>query len=262
MKGVFIILFLLILIMPSKGQNENIFAAAAGKSSQAEGVQFNNSSLPVIRFINASKLRRIPGVLRDLSIALNESMLNEQFLYEGKNITVYLYDVTCKSFEVSAVVRYFPGDTMYRLSLNSYNQQATDLALAATLIHEIMHCVLMNMYERALLREQRAIGNVRRFGPGENDPAHDLESDFFYLMNSGNDGQHELIARFFYSQMVSLLERFAEIHKRIFLNKKTASRMMWTGLQNTNAYNKLNEQDKRLIVATILAEKRLDDEIN
>ena len=61
-------------------------------------------------------------------------------------------------------------------------------------------------------------------------------------------------------KMVLLLERFAVIHKESFPNKKAAALMMWSGLQNTDAFKKLSAEYKRVIVATILEEKRLDNE--
>lgn len=248
-------------MVPSKAQNEIAFTVAPAESRQPGEVQFPNFSSNFIRFINASKLKRIPAVIRDLSVALNESTLQEEYLSERKGLTIYLNDFTSNSFEISAAVQHQRNDTIYHLKLNRFNQQATDMALAATLIHEIMHCVLMDIFERAVQGEQKAIEKVRAFGPGKRDSTYNLENDFFYLMNKGNAGNHELMSRFFYPQMVSLLERFAIIHKDAFyLNKKITGPMMWTGLQNTNAYKKLNDNDKRNIQSTILEEKGINYE--
>ena len=248
-------------MVPSKGQNEVVFTNAPAESRQTEEVQSSNFSSHSIHFINASNLKRIPAVIRDLSVALNESTLQEEYLSERKGLTIYLNDFTSSSFEISAAVQHRRNDTIYHLKLNRFNQQATDMALAATLIHEIMHCVLMDIYRRAIHRDQKAIDNVTGFGPGKKDSTYNLENDFFYLMNSGNDGQHELISRFFYPQMVSLLKRFAIIHKRTFLlNRKKAGLMMWTGLHNTNAFKKLKDEDKIMILTTILEEKGIENE--
>jgi hypothetical protein len=119
----------------------------------------------------------------------------------------------------------------------------------------------MDIYRRAVQHDLKAIDNIQGFGLRSIDSTHIFGNDFFYLMNSGNDGQHELIFRLFYPQMVSLLERFVVIHKQKFLNRKTAGRMMWTGLQNTNAFKKLKDEDKRIILTTIMEEKRIINEI-
>jgi hypothetical protein len=262
MKSAFNILFMSIILLPAGRQNKNVFPAQSANSGKTAVRHFSNATSHFIRIINASTLKRIPAVVRDLSVALTESMLPEQFLSEKKGLTIYLYDVTCPSFEISAAVQFPHNDTMYHVKLNRFNQQATDMALAATLIHEIMHCVLTDIYKRAHDQEQKAIDNVLSFGLERNDSTNINDNDFFRIMNSGNEGQHELMFRLFYPQMVLLLERFAVIHKESFPNKKAAALMMWSGLQNTDAFKKLSNEDKRVIVATILSEKRIDIETN
>jgi hypothetical protein len=258
MKAFFNILFLTFLLMPS-GRQKWAFPTRSVNSRQSEAMHISSDSSSVIRVINTSRLRRISAVIRDLSVAFNESTLQEKFLPKQKDIIIYLYDVTCTDYKISACVQYNPKDTMYRVKLNSFNQQATDMALAATLIHETMHCILLDIHKRARQKEPKAIASILNFGLEKNDSTNFFDNDFFHLMNSGHDGHHELIYRFFYPQMVLVLERFAGIHKKTFLAERTAGLMMWSGLQDTDAYRKLSDEDKRVIAATILREKGIED---
>jgi len=260
MRAVFNIFFLSILMLPSGWQNKSVVPAQSAHFGHTGLMHYSSASPQFIRIINASTLKQIPAVVRDLSVALNESMLPEQFLSEKKGLTIYLYDVSCPNFEISAVAQYSPNDTIYHVKLNRFNRQATDMALAATLIHEIMHCALTDIYKRAQQQEQKAITSILNLGLKAYDSTNIPGNNFFYIMNNGNDGQHELMSRFFYPKMVLLLERFAVIHKESISNRKAAGIMMWSGLQNTDAYKKLSDDDKRAIVATILAEKRINNE--
>jgi hypothetical protein len=242
-------------------QNKNVFPTQPADFGQIGVMHLGNDSHHFIRIISASTLKRLPAVIKDLSVAINESALQQQFLSDRKDLTIYLYDVTCSNFEISAAVQYPYNDTIYHLKLNRFNKQATDMALAATLIHEIIHCVLLDIYKRAHRQEQKAIDNVLSFGLERNDSTNINDNDFFHIMNSGNEGQHKLMFRLFYPQMVLLLERFAVIHKKKFPNKKAAGFMMWSGLQNTDAYKRLSNEEKRDIQSTILAEKRINNEM-
>ena len=253
MKLAFVIFITSFLALPFGWRYDNI--TITGSPNQFLIKQADEDSSKSIRIINASLLKRLPAVLRDLSTALNDSIFHVG-LFLGKNgLPIYVYDVTCNSFENSAAVLYRARDTIYRLKLNRFNQQATDKALAATLIHEIMHCVLLDIYARAIQKEEKALTSIISFGLNKNDTSSFFHNDFFVLMNTGNDGQHELIYQLFYPQMVSLLERFARIHKEAFLNHSDADHLMWSGLQETIAYKKLGEEEKREIQLTILEAK-------
>jgi hypothetical protein len=217
----------------------------------------NGDSSNPVRIINASSLKRLPAVIIDFSAAFKGSVFRNRFLLDNKGFAVYLYDVTCNSFENSAAVRYRANDTIYHLKLNRYNQQASDKALAATLIHEIMHCVLLDIYTRAKQGDKTACDNILSFGLNKNDSSNFFNNEFFVLMNSGETGHHELIYQLFYPYMVSLLERFAVIHKVVF-SEQDAERLMWSGLQKTIAYTKLPDEEKKDIDLAILKAKGID----
>jgi len=223
------------------------------QTTQEEG----NSS-HAIRFINASSLKHLPAVISALSVAINEPAIREKVFSSGNGFAIYLYDATCNSFERSATVQYAVEDTVYHLKLNRFNNHAIDRALATTLIHEITHCVLLDMDKRAKRGDENALASILNLGLNRNDTSNVFNNEFFVLMNSGEEGQHELMYRLFYPQMVFLLERFAEIYNEPFFDHKDAENMMWSGLQRTNAYQRLNEEEKEEIELAILKTKGVD----
>jgi len=258
MKSVFIFLATYLLVLSLYWQADKI-ALTKSFTYEFTSKGINGDSSNQIRIINASSLKRLPAVIIDFSAALKGSAFENRFLLDKKGFAVYLYDVTCNSFENSAAVRYRANDTIYHLKLNRYNQQASDKALAATLIHEIMHCVLLDIYTRAHQGDKTACDNILSFGLNKNDSSNFFNNEFFVLMNSGETGNHELMYQLFYPYMVSLLERFAVIHKVVF-SEQDAERLMWSGLQKTIAYTKLPNEEKKNIDFAILKAKGIDIE--
>jgi hypothetical protein len=210
-----------------------------------------------IKIINNSSLKYLPRVIRDLSIALGESDLHDAGLLNKKGFDIYLNDVRYKSFEISATVITRAEDASYHILLNRYNKQASDKALAATLIHEIMHCVLLDIYRNAIRRDRNAVEIIKYLDSILRNRLLASNQNFFYLMNSGEDGQHELMYHIFYPAMVSLLIRFAEIHKPAFVHRREPELLMWTGLQKTGEFGKLSREERWEIEAAILREKGL-----
>jgi len=258
MKSAVIILLTSLICFPLRWQAGSVAYSAAATSNQFRMKKADGDSSQSIQFVNASSLKRLPSVIKDLSVAINSSTLREEYFFGEKALGIYLYDVTCKSFENSAAVRYGANDTIYHLKLNRYNKLASDNALAATLIHEIMHCVLLDIYKRAKANDQRAWSSIMSFGLNRNDTSSLFNNEFFGLVNSGNSGQHELIYRLFYAEMVSLLEHFETIHKGILLRHQNTEQLLWSGLQETNAYKQLPDQEKKDIELTILKAKGVE----
>jgi len=249
------ILFRFVLIQSNESKTNVNLLLRSTISKHTEKSTGWDSSLS-IRIINGSSLKRLPAVIKDLSVVLNESKF-EDLLVSKNGFTVYLYDVTYNSFENSASVQYQVNDTMYHLELNRFNKLANDMALAATLIHEIMHCVLLDIYKRAIRQETKALATIQGFGLNKNDSSNFFNNDFFVLMNRGNDGQHELISRLFLPLMKILLDRFTELHKTASIEKRDVGFILWTGLQETGAYKKLSDEEKRTIELAIITAKGL-----
>ena len=222
---------------------------------RASVTQVGTDSLPSFRIINNASLRSLPGIVRDLSKAINEPGFRETFCLGKDGIIIFLQDLTCKSCDISASVEGTFSTSTYHVSINEFNRFARDKALAATLIHEVMHCVLLSIYRRALHLDKTALESIKGFGLDKRDSSG-FGNDFFLLMNDGEEGSHELMHRLFFTQMVLLLKRFAEIHRRT-LGHDEAEVLMWSGLQNTAAYQKLNENKRSDIEFSILEAKGL-----
>jgi hypothetical protein len=249
----------LLISFGTEHQNVALPGSVMPKKFQASRAKRNLSHS--IRFINASSLKRLPAVIRDLSAAINEPAIQEEVFSGVNGLAIYLYDVTCNSFEHSAAVRYVIGDSVYHLKLNRFNRQARDKALATTLIHEIMHCVLLDIDNRAKRGDQKAIATIAGFGLNRNDTSNFFNNDFFVLMNNGDAGQHELMIKLFYPHMVSVLKRFAEIHGESFSDYEDPGRLMWSGLQETSAFKELKDEEKRHIEKAILQAKGVNANI-
>jgi hypothetical protein len=207
-----------------------------------------------VHFTNYSSLKHLPSVLRDLSFAFHESVFEQKGLLSENGFNIDLYDVVYKNFDTSATVMGHPGDAVYCLKLNRTNRQASDRALAVTLIHEIMHCVLMDIDRRGRYGDKKALSVIEQFNRKIRNPFGDPKSDFFSIMNKNDAGQHELMYQLFYEDMVSLLERFAEIHKPAFWQHQDAELLMWSGLQSTSGFQKLSFEEKKQIEIAILTE--------
>ncbi len=124
-----------------------------------------------------------------------------------------------------------------------------------------MHCILMNIYRRAQKLDEQALNSIINFGLRKSYHSDFFINEFFDIMNEGEGGSHELMYHLFYPQVVLLLERFAEIHKQT-LNSKEAEFLMWSGLQNIDAYQKLSDKKRNDIEFTILSAKGFDIERN
>jgi len=219
--------------------------------------QVQAESPDAIKIINNSSLKHLPHVITDLLIVLEKSELHAEDLLNKNGMTIYLNDVHYKSFEVSASVMNDVEDATYHVKLNRFNRQASDKALAATLIHEIMHCVLLDIYRNAIQRDNRALSIINNFNEKLKNGFPGLNHNFFYLMNSGEDGQHELMYHLFYTEMVSLLTHFGKIHKAPFLDYREPELLMWSGLQKTEEFIRLTFEERKDIEMAILREKGL-----
>ena len=208
-----------------------------------------------LRITNTSSLRRLPSVLKDLTIALRESSFMQQGLLNENGFTIDLDDAACKNFNTSAFVTYRPDDTVYYMKLNRFNKQATDKALAVTLIHEFMHCVLLDIDKRARSGDKNTLALIEGFNKRIKTPYPPVANSFFDLMNRGEEGQHELMYQLFLTDMVCLLERFALIHKTAFFQHEEAELLIWSGLQNTTGFKRLAVENKEEIQLAIIHEK-------
>ena len=238
-------------------QNNNAILPELQFSNQSRANQASSDTSQYYRFINASSLKHLPSVIKDLNVALNKSKLKDGDFLNGVGFTIYLDDFDCKSFEKSAIAQKI-SDTLYHVKLNRFNSWATDKALAVTLIHETMHCLLLDLHRRAMQGDNKAAACILNFGLPKNDTTNFLNNDFFVLMNSGEPGQHELMLQLFYPQMVAVLKDFESIHDKAFSDHYKAEYLIWSGLQFTNGFKKLRDKEKEDIKWAIWRAKRIE----
>jgi len=255
MKGILVVLTSFIFLAFSSKR--------AGSIDKNELVRGNDwikqvqAELPgSIKIINNSSLKHLPHVITDLSIVLEGSEFLAGLL-SNNGLTIYLNDVHYKSFNVSASVMRHVEDATYHVTLNRFNRQASDRALAATLIHEIMHCVLLSIYQAAIQKDNRARMIITGFDEKLNNVVQAPNHNFFYLMNSGEDAQHEVMYHILYPEMVSLLIKFAKMHKAPFIDYRDPELLMWSGLQKIAEYETLTYDERKDIETAILREKGL-----
>jgi hypothetical protein len=204
---------------------------------------------------NNSSLKRLPSVLKDLSIVLNRSSFGQQGLLNGNGFTIVLDDAGHETFDTSASVVHRWGDTVFYLELNRLNSLASDRALAVTLIHEIMHCILTDIDQRARSGDNEALSLVRGFDVRIEDPLGKMKYPFFDLMNQNAPGQHELMYQLFFTDMVQLLECFTRVHRDANSQYERSKLLMWSGLQETTGFQKMTTDEQKEILLAILEEK-------
>jgi hypothetical protein len=210
-----------------------------------------------LRISNNSSLKRLPSILRDLTIAFGRSSFVQQGLIGESGFTINLYDGSSKTTDTSASVNYNTRDTLFYLRLNRPNRQATDQAIAATLIHEFMHCLLIDIDKRGRSGDKIAWSIIERFNKRIENRFEIVGNNFFDLMNLNESGQHELMYQLFFCQMVTLLEDFSKPHKSTFCDDERAVSLMWSGLQGTSGFQKLSAEQKMQIQLVIMEEKGL-----
>ncbi len=252
--GYTMVVAMLFFISPSKSPGPEAGhhpAASPGPS----GANKKEKASSFIRFVNQSSLEKLPVVLQHVDSVLNGPVPGIKKWIGEEGFSVRIYDITCESFECAAAIVYRGTDSVFQLKLNRFNEKASERALAATLIHETMHCLLLHLLKRVQKGDEEALQLIMDFGLTRQDSSNMYNNDFFILMNRGQEGQHELMYKLYYSYMVQLLQRFIEKYEGRSERSLYAQQLMWSGLQGTTAYKKLDEAEKREIEATLLAAK-------
>jgi hypothetical protein len=233
-------------------QNRASFMGAFNVPSHVKPVESDSCRLHIS---NNSSLKRMPCVLQDISTVLNQSPLEQEGILSPNGFTIVLDDARRKTFDTSASVIHRWGDTVFYLEINRFNSRASDRALAVTLIHEIMHCILTDIDQRARSGDKAALSVVRRFDERIEDTEWYVKYPFFDLMNQNAAGQHELMYQLFFEEMVQLLECFMQVHKVSTGQREGAEVLMWSGLQETSGFQKLSLDEQKEIRLAILEEK-------
>jgi hypothetical protein len=146
------------------------------------------------------------------------------------------------------------GDN-FKVFINSYYNDATDLATAATIIHEALHCQLMYWYKKAVLDNDTVTQNQLA-----NDYGFIFTSTFnentnlMNIINGGNPTQHQVMANFYNDLVANAILAFAQ-SKGIPINLSYCKDLAWAGTFDSNSFIGLSYSDQERIKDRVSAEK-------
>ena len=143
------------------------------------------------------------------------------------------------------------------VKINTYYNKATDLATAATIIHEAVHCQLLNWFRHMILLNDtvKATQVAKDFGwvftkeiSGYNPAYHNI-----ILINPPTE-HHHVMADHFIALMARALENFG--HKKgINAPYSYYEKLAWSGLLDSRAFKALSTNRRLAIEEVINAEK-------
>jgi hypothetical protein len=127
----------------------------------------------------------------------------------------------------------------FKVCLNNYYSNVTDLGTAATIIHEAFHCQLMNWYREAIVNNDQARREQLAFEYGYLfPPDFNTDSSLNYIVNGGNATQHQDIINRYQNTIAQALYQFA-LSKGISINLDYCKDLAWTGTFDSYAFNAL-----------------------
>ncbi|MEP7236881.1 MAG: hypothetical protein ABI685_03410 [Ferruginibacter sp.] len=150
---------------------------------------------------------------------------------------------------------------IFNIAINRYYSDCTDLGLAVTIIHEAMHCYLMNCYRLAYfspdstaIRISLATQYGYLFPPLPINPSFDsVLSD---IINGQDPLQHQDMITRYQNEIATALSQFA-VSKGISIDSSYCRDLSWTGCFDSKAFKNgiLTETDKTRIKNRCFAEK-------
>lgn len=142
----------------------------------------------------------------------------------------------------------------FDIGINTYYNNATDLSLAATIIHECFHAQLTQWVKQALLNHDTARQHelAALFGSVFTQDFK-FDSTAYNIALFGNT-QHELIAANYRNIVSQALKEFA-LKKNINVTTSTCDLLAWAGLVGSQAFNSLSLTQQDYIKDIINAER-------
>jgi len=145
----------------------------------------------------------------------------------------------------------------FNVFINTYYDEKTDLSIAGTLIHEAMHCQLMNWFREASLNGNTQMQEylANEYGYLFSTQISGISNNLADIVNGLNPTQHQEIATRFNTIIATTLYDFA-INKG--LNNVTFSDckdLAWAGTFGSKAWNQLSQSDQTRILNKVNAEK-------
>ncbi len=147
-------------------------------------------------------------------------------------------------------------DTIHKVGINSYFPNATDLSVAATIIHEMFHCQLLAWYRETYILNDTAKQRdlINKYGYIFNKEFVDIDSNLWVIASGPGPLQHQDIAVRYRNMIGEALYQFA-LAKGINVNLEYCKDLAWSGCQNSRAFTNLGQSASAAITQLINAEK-------
>lgn len=144
----------------------------------------------------------------------------------------------------------------FLVNINSHFEDATDLALAATIIHEAFHCQLMSWFREAVRNNDQAKKEELAAGYGytfSNDIIS-MDSSLAVIVNGGNPTQHQDMINRYQGVIAAALLQFAQ-SRGMGIDLAYCTDLAWTGTFDSKAFNDLSWNTQQRILERVNAEK-------
>jgi hypothetical protein len=147
----------------------------------------------------------------------------------------------------------------FSVKLNSFFGEATDLALATTILHEAFHCQLMSWFREAITNndQTRKEQLATSYGYLFSTEIINIDSSLAAIVNGGNATQHQDIVNKYKGMIADALYQFAQT-KGINIDLSYCEDLSWSGTFDSKAFQDLSENDQQRIIERVNAEKDPD----
>ncbi len=148
---------------------------------------------------------------------------------------------------------------VFNVAINKYYSDCTDLGLASTILHEALHCQLMNWYRLAYFSPDSTnirISLATNYGYLFPPPLIDANTDSLlrFIINGQNPAQHQDMISRYKNDIANALYQFA-LAKGINIDLNYCKDLAWMGCFDSKAYLDLPQAEKDRIKDRCFAEK-------
>ncbi len=142
----------------------------------------------------------------------------------------------------------------FNVFLNGYYTYITDLGTACTIIHEALHCQLMNWYREVTTGDTARRNQLARDYGYIFPPDYSADSSLIAIVNGGTTAEHQDIINRFQNAVAEALFQFAQ-SRGISVTLDYCKDLAWTGTFDSKAFLDLSYTVQERIRDRVLAEK-------
>jgi hypothetical protein len=145
----------------------------------------------------------------------------------------------------------------FNVSINKYFSDATDLALATTIIHEGFHCQLMSWFREAVKNNNLTLQKelTTQYGYLFTSEFTSLDNSLAYIVNNANATQHQDMVNRYINMIAEALNEFAKARGITGIDLEYCKDLAWSGTMDSKAFKELPQDDQERIVDRVNAEK-------